>query len=277
MDEIRIERLKIHANHGYYQDEKWNGQLFEINAVLRFPLQDAGMTDQLDHTINYAGVCELITEVMTEKSVDLIETVAEDLATQLLDRYRELEEVEIEVRKPEAPIPQEFSCVSVKVVRKRHLAYIAFGSNQGDSEALIQEAIGELKKSPKCHVRRVSSIIRTSPYGGVKQPDFYNGVLELETYYEPLMLLKKLQEIEYKLGRERKIHWGPRTIDLDIIFYDQMIIDSAELVVPHPDMSNRDFVLKPMAELAPYYRHPLLHKTVAEMLSTVKAVHIIGN
>ena len=266
MDEIRIERLKVYANHGYYEDEKQYGQYFEIDAVLRLSLQNAGMTDCLDDTVNYAAVCAFLSEEMIKRAVDLIETVAEELAVKLLNRYEMIQEIELEVRKPEAPMEQKVSCVSVRVFRKRHRAYIALGSNQGDSKALINQAVELIGQDERCHVKRVSRIIKSTPYGGVEQDDFYNGVMEVETYYEPSALLDMLLKIEDQMGRKREIHWGPRTMDLDIIFYDQMVIDERNLVIPHPDMQNRDFVLQPLAEIAPYLRHPILNKTVAELL-----------
>lgn len=265
MDEIRIERLKVYANHGYYEEEKQYGQYFEIDAVLRLSLQNAGVSDNLDQTVNYAAVCTFLSEEMIKRTVNLIETVAEDLAVKLLNRYETVQEVELEVRKPEAPIEQNVSCVSVRVFRKRHCAYIAFGSNQGDSTSLIEQALELIRRDERCHVKKVSKTIKSTPYGGVEQDDFYNGVMEVETYYEPFMLLEKLQEIENQLGRKREIHWGPRTMDLDIIFYDQAVIDGCNLVIPHPDMQNRDFVLRPLMEIAPYLRHPVFNKTVSEL------------
>lgn len=265
MDEIRIERLRVYANHGYYEEEKQYGQYFEIDAVLRLSLQNAGMTDCLEDTVNYALVCAFLSEEMIKRAVDLIETVAEELAVKLLNRYKMIQEIELEVRKPEVPMEQKVSCVSVRVFRKRHLAYIALGSNQGDSKSLINQAVELIRQDERCNVKRVSQIIKSTPYGGVEQDDFYNGVMEVETYYEPQILLEVLLKIEDQLGRKREVHWGPRTIDLDIIFYDQMIIEESNLVIPHPDMANRDFVLQPLTEIVPYLRHPVLNKTVAEL------------
>ncbi len=94
-------------------------------------------------------------------------------------------------------------------------------------------------------------------------------MIALRTFLPPLELLDSLQEIEQAAGRQRLVHWGPRTLDLDLIFYDHAVIDMERLQVPHPDMQNREFVLKPLAELAPYYRHPILQKTVKEMLDAI--------
>lgn len=274
MDQIRIRELKVYAYHGYYEEEKQKGQHFIINATLYLSLQKAGTTDDLQKTVNYAKVCNEIVCRMQEKKVDLIETVAEELAVALLDIYPQVSRVDMEVRKPEAPIDADFQYVSVMVSRKRHQAYIAFGSNQGDSKTTIRKAIDMLNQEKGCKVKKVSELLVSSPYGGVEQDDFYNGALLLETYLEAPILLETIHRIESALGRTREVHWGPRTIDLDIIFYDHIIMDEEQLIIPHPDMYNRDFVLKPIAELCPNYRHPVLHKTVKEMLEELTESYI---
>ena len=96
--------------------------------------------------------------------------------------------------------------------------------------------------------------------------DFLNGVLCLETYLNPFELLDFLHEVEKSENRERILRWGPRTLDLDILFFDDLILDTKELIIPHADMANRSFVLEPLAEIAPYKRHPLSRMTVKEML-----------
>ena len=117
----------------------------------------------------------------------------------------------------------------------------------------------------KCRVKNVSSVIETKPYGGVEQDDFLNGVVEIETMYSPYALLDFLHELEQKADRKREIHWGPRTLDLDIIFYDDEISDDVNLTIPHPDMQNRDFVVLPMCELAPNYIHPVFGKKMSDL------------
>ena len=275
MDEIRIEGLKVFAYHGVLEEESINGQDFYINAILRLSLQPAGISDELEQSVSYAEVCELIADVMRRKRFKLIESCAEAVSTALFGKYCRLRELELEVRKPQAPISEEFGCVSVRIVRKRHRVFIAYGSNAGDPEQHIEDGIASLDRDPMCRVKRMSGIIKSTPYGGVVQDDFLNGVLELSTLYEPEMLLKKLKEIEKEQGRVETLRWGPRTLDLDIILYDDIVMKTDELIIPHPDMCNRDFVMRPLAQIAPEVLHPVWHKTMAELAGEVAEKHII--
>ena len=133
-----------------------------------------------------------------------------------------------------------------------------------DPEGIDLAAVKEIKEV------RVSELLVTKPYGGVEQDDFVNGAIALKTLLSPQELLEKLHEIEQHANRERIIHWGPRTLDLDIIFYDKLVYEDEDLIIPHIDMQNRDFVLKPLAELCPNYRHPVFGKTVSQLLGELK-------
>ena len=130
----------------------------------------------------------------------------------------------------------------------------------GETAKTVREAIQEVGTIKDTTVTRVSSLIVTKPYGVVEQDDFLNGAMEVRTLLTPEELLEELHRIEAEHGRERVLRWGPRTLDLDIIFYDDLVMDSEELTIPHIDMQNRDFVVDPMAEIAPYKRHPSLRK-----------------
>ena len=135
----------------------------------------------------------------------------------------------------------------------------------------LDDGIQGLRDTPSCEVEAVSEYLVTEPYGGVEQDEFLNGVLKLRTLLTPEELLDRLHKLEAAANRERIIHWGPRTLDLDILFYDNEIIDTPDLHIPHIDMENRDFVLKPMDEIAPYYRHPVLNKTIHQLLNELLA------
>lgn len=265
MDIIRIDNLEVHAYHGVYDEEKEKGQYFYVNAELYTNTRKAGMNDDLDASTNYGTVCDFIHDFMTKHTYDLIETVAEQLAQALLLEFKLVKSVLLEIRKPHAPIEKEFESVSVEIERGWHEAFVAFGSNLGDKEKFIDEAIEALSNLPQINIVAISDKIVTEPYGNVEQDVFLNGVMKIETLLPADELLQILQKVEEHAGRERKIHWGPRTLDLDIIFYDDDIISEDDLIVPHPDMKNRDFVLKPLMQIAPYKLHPVYRKTISDM------------
>lgn len=267
MDEIRISDLVVFANHGVYQEEAVLGQKFLISAVIETDIRKPGLSDSLENTINYGEVSLEITRFLTEKRFQLIEACAEQLAEHLLFTYPLMKRITLEIKKPWAPVGLPLDTVSVKITRGWHTAFIALGSNMGDKDAHLLFGVDELKKIKQIRVEKVSSFIKTEPYGYTDQDIFLNGACMIRTTLTPEELLDVCQHIEAEAKRVRKIHWGPRTLDLDILFYDQEIIATERLNVPHPDMANRDFVLKPMAELAPWWGHPITHRTMQQMLN----------
>lgn len=162
----------------------------------------------------------------------------------------------------------------VQMHRDWHEVYLSVGSNMGDREAYIRQALELLQSKPHTKVCKASALIETKAYGGVEQGDFLNGAILVKTLLSPRGLLETLHEIEQAAGRERTIRWGPRTLDLDILFYDELVYEDAGhrhdgLVIPHVDLQNRYFVLKPLSEIAPNYRHPLTGQTVTQMLEAL--------
>lgn len=264
-DEIHIENLEVFANHGVLPEETKLGQKFLVSLTMYTDLRKAGMTDNLKNSVDYGEAAALVTSHMQEHTSRLIEAAAEQLAEKLLLTYEKLRGVTVELKKPWAPVGLPLENVSVKITRFRHTAYIALGSNMGDKKAYLDGAVSALEKLPGSRVQRVSSYCVTKPYGNVEQDDFLNGCLCLETLMCPEELLDALHTIEQAAHRERKIHWGPRTLDLDILLYDDEIFETERLVIPHPEMHKRSFVLMPLLEIAPYKRHPILKKTVAEL------------
>lgn len=269
MDEIRIDNLEVYAYHGVYPEENEKGQTFYVNAVLYTDTRAAGLADDLELSTHYGEVCHFITKWMQEHTCKLIEAVAENLAREILLNYHLINSITIEIQKPEAPIGLPFENVSVRIQRGWHKAYVAVGSNLGDKEAFIRKGIASLQEHPQIVVTKISEMLVTEPYGNVEQDCFLNGALEIRTLLTPGELLAELHRIEAEAGRERLVHWGPRTLDLDIIFYDKLVYEDENLVIPHVDMQNRYFVLKPLSEITPNYRHPLLGKTVTELLAAV--------
>ena len=150
------------------------------------------------------------------------------------------------------------------------IAYIALGTNLGDKRRQMENALAALQQAGVT-VRRVSPFIETEPYGVTDQPAFLNGVCEVETTLSPQELLAILLKIETQQGRVRTRHWGPRVIDLDLLLYDDRIIDEPNLQVPHPDMENRGFVLQPLAAIAPQVVHPKLGQTIERLWQALLA------
>lgn len=144
------------------------------------------------------------------------------------------------------------------------IAYIALGSNLGDKEKNLRRALLLLTQQGVEAVR-VSSFLSTEPYGVTDQPQFLNAVACVRTSLTPLALLDVLLATELAMGRVRLRHWGERNIDLDLLLYEDVVLDLPRLHLPHPDMQNRDFVLLPLAEIAPELKHPTLQKTIYEL------------
>lgn len=269
MDKITIDGLEIFANHGVLKEENILGQKFIVSAALFCDTRHAGMTDELENSVNYAEVCKLIECEMRSNTFKLIEAAAERIAEQILLEYKSVREVTVTMKKPWAPICMSVDTVKVEITRKRHKAYIALGSNMGDTHRHLNEAVKEINADKRCAVKKVSDFIITKPVGGVEQDDFLNGCIEAETLYTPHELLELLHTIEAAHGRERKIHWGPRTLDLDIILYDDIIMYEDDLIIPHPEAEKREFVLKPLCQIAPYAIHPLKRSFVKNLLQDI--------
>lgn len=150
-------------------------------------------------------------------------------------------------------------------------AYIGIGSNLGDREATIRKAVDQLAEMPQSSLVRLSSLYDSDPVGLLDQPPFLNTVALLETDLTPQQLLWNLNLVEHRLGRVRTRHWGPRTIDLDILFYSNLVLDEPDLVIPHPEVENRAFVLIPLNEIDPFLPHPRTGLVVSEMLKSLKS------
>jgi 2-amino-4-hydroxy-6-hydroxymethyldihydropteridine diphosphokinase len=149
----------------------------------------------------------------------------------------------------------------------RHTVYIALGTNLGNRLDNLQAAIQSMP--PEVIVLAESHIYETPPWGYEDQPAFLNMVIKAETELEPEQLLQYLKELETELGREQSFHWGPRLIDLDILFYDDLVLDTPPLVIPHPRLHERAFVLVPLMDLAPELIHPVFKKSVRELIAEV--------
>ena len=258
MDLIRIEGLRLMTVVGVLPHEREAAQPLQVDLALHVDLHDAGVSDELDDTANYGAVSEAVASTVTGAEDMLLERLAGRIATVALS-FRHVEAVDVRVTKLRPPIPIDVSATSVEIHRTRqrleipddHLAYVALGSNLGDRVAMLRHAVAAL--APQA----VSSVYETDPIGGPDgQGPFLNMVVELRTALDPFALVRRLQRLEEEAGRQRVVHWGPRTLDCDLILFDDAQISSEILTVPHPRFTERRFVLEPLAELAPHLCPP---------------------
>lgn len=270
MDKIYIDELECFGYHGVYEEEKLRGQRFLISAVIHLDSSEAASKDDCDFTVNYASVCQDIREIVSKGSLNLIEALAKKIAEDLMFKYNRMAGIEIRVDKPNAPMDCKFRSIAVSTDLRWHRVYIALGGNIGSPEGNIRGAIEELRENKRFRGLRASSLRTTKPYGVKDQPDFINGAIEVNTLLSPGELLTLTRSIEDKFDRKRDQHWGPRTLDLDIIFYDNEIIDTKDLVIPHPEMHKRDFVLEPLCDLNPNLIHPVYRMSVSELLDNLR-------
>lgn len=270
-DFIKVTNMPVFAHHGVLAEEKENGQEFYLNAKVYVDMRKAGLSDNLEDTINYDKICIYLKEVFAEQVFNTIEAAAEYTIQEIMVSFHSIRAMELEVRKPNAPLTYKPEDISVTVYREWHKAYISFGSNERNPVGHINEAIEMLKEPYAIRDIVTSDLFITKPYGPIKQDNFTNGCLELETYMHPEELVTLFHEIEDGFGRDRSIKWGPRPIDLDILFYDDWNYNSNTLTIPHADMENRMFVLEPLSQLCPGRRHPIWGKTVNQMKEQLQA------
>lgn len=269
-EQIFIRNLEVFGHHGVYEQEREQGQIFTVSLVCDVDMRLAVSSDNLDDTINYGMLCYYIRDFFQEHTYQLLEAVAGELCSRLLWDFPALLGVTLEVGKPDAPIQMDFQNVGVRMERRWRRAALSLGSNMGDRKDFLLQGIMGLKSTPQIRRVRESDIYLTAPYGYERQDDFFNMAVTLETFLEPAELLERLHQIEQSAGRERGIHWGPRTLDIDILLYEDLITCEESLMIPHADMCNRMFVLQPLAQIAPGWVHPLARKRIAELLADMR-------
>ena len=267
MDKIHIKDLEIIGFHGAIPEEKVLGQKFVLSFELDVDLRQAGKNDDLTKTVHYGELAQKVEEEFTKTSYDLIEKAAEEICEFVLLNYPLVKKVKILLKKPWAPTRKHVEYVAVEIERKWNKVYIAAGSNLGDKEETLKEAIYKIDKRKDCVVTKVSNFYTTDPVGYEDQDQFVNCVFEIDTLQTPSELMDTLLEVEKDFKRERIIRWGPRTLDLDIIFYDDIISYDEHILIPHPRAHERQFVMKPMCDINPYYVHPIYRKRVMDISS----------
>lgn len=256
-DQIMISGLRAMAIVGALPHEREAAQPLQIDLAIDVDLHDAGRSDELGETVHYGLVAERVTDVVTESKDVLLERLAARVADEVLS-FARVDGVEVVITKLRPPIPVDAASTAVRIRRSihehdivaapsSHRAFIALGSNLGDRLSYLRSAVRGLPD-----VVAQSQVYETDPIGGPGGQDAYlNMVVEVETSLDPFALLRRCQRIEGEAMRQRVVHWGPRTLDVDVILFDDVTIDSPELIVPHPRFAERRFVLTPLAEIAP--------------------------
>lgn len=261
---IEIKGLEINACHGVLPEEKTNCQPFVFDVKIEND-DAASQSDDLSDTVNYAEVCQTIGGICENNCFNLIEKLARVCAFTVAERFKNAKSVKVTVHKPEAPIGMKFSDVSVTAEVERNTAILSLGSSVGDRTQTLNGAIEDLKKLRGVSVDKVSSFIETQPYGGVAKNTFLNCAVKCYCILSPRELLNAVHKIENDFGRVRNKRWDDRTLDIDIIFFGNKIIEDDDLCIPHPDYQNRAFVIEPLKEIAPSFVCPRLHKRISDI------------
>ncbi len=270
MNKINIRGLQIYACHGVLPQEKIKRQPFIFDVEMEYDFQKAADSDDLSYTLDYGAVMCDIDKLCRENTFDLIETLCAKCAKFIMINYP-AKSVEVKVSKPQAPVDLQFENVSVTVKLERREVLLSLGSNLGNRQTILDNAIDRLSSHPCINVEKISSPMENPPYGGVAKYPFINMAVKIATFLSPSALLQTIHEIESDAKRTRNVRWGDRTLDIDVIFYGDSIISNDELTVPHSDYHNRDFVLKPLCEIAPNFVCPLRKKRLSELLEDLKS------
>ncbi len=266
MTKIIIKNLECFGRHGVLKEENVLGQKFVVSAEV---VTNDVENDDISTAVNYGELSRFITKYVAENIFKLIETLADNIAVNILKNFN-VNEIKLRVDKPFAPVGLPLETVGVEVFKKWNYAYLSIGSNMGDRKKYLDMAVNELKSNDNIKVENISDFITTKPYGYTEQDLFLNGAVEIKTVLSPFKLLSFTSEIEQKANRKREIHWGPRTLDIDILLYEDFISHDKKLTVPHIDMHNREFVLKPLCQIAPYAVHNGFNKSVLELYTDLK-------
>ena len=268
MDKTRFDKMKL-KNWKFCQPWCLSGRKcawtkFVISATLFTHTRQAGLTDDLSASINYGEVSHIITQISPENILLSFWKHLQKILQRCCSTLFPVWNRSLKIEKPWAPVGLPLKTVSVEITRNGILHTLLLAL-LWEIKLFIDNGIRGLKKQ-RMRIEAVSDYLVTEPYG-VTMDEFLNGSFENAYLLSPEELLERLHQLEQEANRERIIHWGPRTLDLDILFYDQEIIDTADLHIPHPDMQNRDFVLAPMNQIAPYLRHPVLNQTISQLLN----------
>lgn len=256
LDCVHVRGLVVTAIIGVLPHERAIAQPLQIDLAIFADLRDAGRSDDLQDTANYGDISERVGDLVRGSKDILLERLAQRVA-ELVVAIDRVESVDVTITKLRPPIPEQLDSTAVTIHRRRHdfdiemseshLAIVALGSNLGDRMTYLRDAV-----SLFTDVESQSQVFETDPIGGPDgQGAYLNMALAVRTSLDPYSFLRYCRRIESEAGRQRIVRWGPRTLDVDILFYDNIMIDDPLLTIPHPRYAERRFVLAPLAEVAP--------------------------
>lgn len=272
MFKIKIKDLKLFGYHGVKQEEKTSGQNFLFNIsidIAKDSIEKDGLyQDNILNTVNYSEIITLIKEINSNNRFNLLETFSEILAEKIISYSPLILKVKVRIEKISPPIKESIGSVGVEFelernpnshdyepkTSKKSIVFLSLGSNLGDREKNLRDAVKKLKANQNLDVISISSIYETEPMYVENQEYFYNIVLKaaIKSAYSAFELLGYAKKIEFDLGRKSTYaRYGPRTIDVDILTFDELKIDSDLLGLPHPKIFERNFVLIPLSEISP--------------------------
>lgn len=258
LSHVAVEGVRVHGKHGVFEHEKDEGHDFLVDVDMSVDTRSAGRDDALERSVSYADAATIVEEVVSGESVDLIETLAERIAQRVLAHHALVREVSVCVHKPSAPIPQPFADARVRITRRADpvRAFVALGSNLGDSEDFLAGALAALARIPETRLVAASRVFETDPVSDIDQDAYLNAACLIETSLSPWQLLDSLHEIENAARRTRTLRWGPRTLDLDLVTWGAFTCDDEQLTLPHPRAHERAFVLVPVLDIDPTWCFP---------------------
>lgn len=255
---IDVNGINLDIKIGCYSYERLGTQPVEID--LKLSLGSWSCRDELGNTVDYAALCDFVKNIVKDKAFYLIESLAKFIADKLLEEYILIKSVHVSIGKPNI-YGEKANQIKVNYFQPRlYKVALALGSNLNNPRQQLISAIeflSEFVTDINC-----APIYKSSPYGFSEQNDFYNTCISGYTKLEPQQLLTTIKTIEKHMGKLEQFDNGPRVIDLDIILFDNIIYDKLFLQIPHIDMHNRDFVLKPLVDIEPDWIHPKYKETV---------------
>jgi len=287
MFRILIKDLNLFGYHGVRNSEKKDGQNFCFNIEILLNKNSFLNDDSIENTLNYSEVIKLIKRINNDNRFNLLETLSQTIANRIMEISSLIEKVSVRVEKTSPPIKENLESVGVEYVLVRKGTegreedkfegsevkssnfenskvksgevdvYMSLGSNIGDRENNLRKAVDLISRNPNIEVLAVSSIYETEPMYYKNQDYFYNILLKARVNgeFSPFEMMGFLKGIEYSFGRKRsEKRYGPRIIDIDLLYYGEIVIESEFLTVPHPGIEERKFVLVPLSEIAPEFK-----------------------